>query len=209
MVKVRELLGKLVNASVDDIVMVVNTTSAMNAIFRSMVFAFGERILHFNTIYNSMESLIKYICDYSNGAVSKLLFNVTYPISNDQLVKNFEEFLEANHDPAHPIRIALIDHISSGPGVIVPIEKIIPLLKARNIIVLIDGAHAIGQIPIDITSLAPDYYITNCHKWLYASRGCAMMYVDKKHQSTIHPAHINSRYAKPSNFQEEFFWTGK
>ncbi len=156
-----------------------------------------------------MGSLIKYICDYSNGAVSALTFNVQYPISNDQIVKNFEEFLEVNHDPDHPIRIALIDHITSSPGVIVPIERIIPLLKARNITVLIDGAHAIGQVPIDIKALAPDYYITNCHKWLYASRGCALMYVDKKHQGTIHPAHINSGYAQPSNFQSEFYWTGK
>ncbi|XP_037037560.1 hercynylcysteine sulfoxide lyase-like isoform X2 [Bradysia coprophila] len=206
--KVRELLGKLVNASADDIVMIINTTSAMNAIFRSMVFGFGERILQFSTIYGSMASVIKYVCDYSNGAVSAITFDVTYPISNYQIVKNFEEFLNANDDPAQPIRLALIDHITSVPGVIVPIERLIPLLKARNITVLIDGAHAIGQIPIDITALAPDYYITNCHKWLYATRGCAMMYVDKKHQGTIHPAHITAGYSQPSNFQNEFSWTG-
>lgn len=206
---VRELLAKMVNASPDDIVMIINTTSAMNAIFRSMVFGYGERILQFSTIYNSMASIIKYLCDYSNGAISALTFNVTYPISNDQIVRNFEEFLEQNHDPAKPIRIALIDHITSVPGVIVPIERIIPLLKARNITVLIDGAHAIGQIPINITALAPDYYITNCHKWLYGARGSAMMYVDKKHQDSIHPAHIASSYTQPSNFQEEFFRTGK
>lgn len=206
--KVRESLGKLINASADNIVMTANTTSAMNAIFRSMVFGLGERILKFNTTYNSMESLIKYVCDYSNGTVTALTFNVTYPISCDQIVKNFDEFLKDNHDSKHPIRIALIDHITSVPGVIVPIERLIPLLKARNITVLIDGAHAIGQIPIDIAALDPDYYITNCHKWLYASRGCAMMYVNKKHHDTIHPAHISSRYSQPSDFQNEFFWTG-
>lgn len=206
--KVREMLGKLVNASGDDIVMVINTTGAMNAVFRSMTFGFGERILQFSTVFVAMASLVRYICDQSNGGVTTLTFHLTYPISNDQIVKNFEEFLETNHDPSHPIRIAIIDHITSIPGVIVPIERIIPLLKARNITVVVDGAHAIGQIPIDITSLAPDYYITNCYKWLFVPRGCAMMYVDKKHQSTIHPAHINSAYSQPSNFHEEFNWVG-
>jgi len=123
-------------------------------------------------------------------------------------VENVENFLENTYNPAHPIRIALIDHITSIPAAIVPIERIIPLLKARNITVLIDGAHAIGQIPINITALAPDYYITNCHKWLYATRGCAMMYVDKKHQAAIHPAHISSGYSQPSDFQRKFAWTG-
>lgn len=207
--KVRGLLAKLINASAEDIVMIVNTTSGMNAIFRSMVFAFGDRILHFSTVYASMSSIIKYICDYSKGAVSALVFNVTYPISNDQIVRKFEAFLKENHNAAHPIRIALIDHITSVPGAVVPIERIIPLLKARNITVLIDGAHAIGQVPINITKLQVDYYISNCHKWLFTPRGSAMMYVNRKHHGTIHPAHINSGYLQPADYQEEFFWTGK
>jgi len=206
--KSRKALAELVKASADDIVMIPNATSGMNAIFRSMVFAAGERILKFSTIYNSMGSLIQYIVDYSNGAVSSLTFNVAYPISNDNLVADFEAFLKASEDPEKPIRIALIDHISSSPSVILPIERIIPLLKTRNIAVLIDGAHAIGHIPLNLTQLAPDYYISNCHKWLYGARGCSLMYVDKKHQSTIHPAHINSGYKQPSDFQNEFFWTG-
>lgn len=207
--KVRGLLAKLINASAEDIVMIVNTTAGMNAVFRSMVFAFGERILHFSTVYASMGSLIQYICDYSKGAVSALVFNVTYPISNDQIVRKFDAFLRETHNPAQPIRIALIDHITSVPGAVLPIERIIPLLKARNITVLIDGAHAIGQVRINITELQVDYYITNCHKWLYTPRGSAMMFVSKKHQDGIHPAHINSGYFQPSAYQEEFFWTGR
>lgn len=205
--KVRALLAKLVNASADDIVLTINSTSAINAIFRSMVFEFGERILQFSTIYGTNENIIKYTCRYSNGAVSTVTFNVTYPISNDEMVRNFEEFLRETDDPTRPIRIALIDHVSV-PGAIVPIERIIPLLKARNITVLIDGAHTIGQIPINITQLTPDYYVTDGHKWLYSARGSSMMYVDKKFQGTIHPVHISSEYTEPTNFQEEFFWTG-
>lgn len=94
------------------------------------------------------------------------------------------------------------------PAIVNPIDKIIPMLKQRNISVLIDGAHAIGQVPINITALDPDYYVTNCHKWLYAARGCALLYVKKQHQATVHPASINSGYRQPGDFQNEFFWTG-
>jgi selenocysteine lyase/cysteine desulfurase len=155
-----------------------------------------------------MGSLVQYIVDFSNGSVSSLIFNATYPLSNNELVIQLDRFLEENQDPSRPIRIALIDHITSVPGVIVPIENIIPMLKARNITVLIDGAHAIGQIPVNITALDPDYYITNCHKWLYSARGAAVLYVNKKYQSTTFPANINAAYRQPSGFQEEFFWTG-
>lgn len=145
----------------------------MNAIFRSIIWKLRERILHFSTIYGSMGSIIQYIVNTKvSNNVTSLVFNVTYPISNDAIVA---KFLEDNHDPERPIRIALIDHITSVPGVIVPIEQIIPLRK-YGILVLIDGAH--GQIPIDIQKLAPDYYISNCHKWLYAARGAAIMFMD-------------------------------
>lgn len=206
--KVQELLAKLVKASADDIVMVINTTSAINAIFRSMKFAVGERILYFSTIFSSMEGIIRYICDLNNGGVTALKFSVTYPISNDQIVENLKIFLDETHDPVQPIRVALIDHITSVPGVIVPIERIIPLLKSRNITVIVDAAHAIGQIPINLTELQPDYYVTNCYKWLYTAKGSAMLYVDKKHQPTLHPAHINYAYTVPANYQNEFYWTG-
>lgn len=66
-----------------------------------------------------------------------------------------------------------------------------------------------GQVPINLTSLSPDYYITNAHKWLYAARSCALLYVAKERQSGIHPAIISSNYAQNgSRFQDEFFWTG-
>ena len=107
-----------------------------------------------------------------------------------------------------PIRLALVDHISSVPAVKQPIEQMIPILRKYNVSVLIDGAHAIGQVPIDIRALKPDYYITNCHKWMYGFRGCSMLYTAKELQGGIHPAAISSNYDVPSRYQDEFFWTG-
>jgi len=209
LVKVRTLLASYLNADdPDDLVVIPNTTSGMNAIFRSLKYNPGDRILHFSTAYDAMRSVIQYVVDQSGGTLSSLAFTMTHPISNAELIRSFASFLDAYHRPDAPIRIALIDHITSVPGVRIPIEELIPLLKERNILVVIDGAHAIGQVPIDLTSLGVDYYITNCHKWLYAARGAAVMYVKKEHQSSIHPSSIAAAYAPSANFQKEFFWTG-
>jgi selenocysteine lyase/cysteine desulfurase len=129
-------------------------------------------------------------------------------MTNDELLEGLEQFLEDNDNSESRIRIAIIDHISSTPAILNPIHQIIPMLKARGILVVIDGAHAVGQVPIDLKALGPDFYVSNCHKWLYAARGSSVLFVDKAQQSTIHPAQISSSYSTPSRFQDEFFWTG-
>jgi isopenicillin-N epimerase len=101
---------------------------------------------------------------------------------------------------------AVIDHITSPTGVVFPIEQIIALFKERGIPVLIDGAHAPGQIDLDLDTLGADYYIGNCHKWLYAPKGAALLWVDKKHQSKIHPTVIS--HFLGAGYQTEFAWTG-
>ncbi|XP_021963444.1 L-cysteine desulfhydrase-like protein lolT1 isoform X2 [Folsomia candida] len=209
--KVRAQIASLLKADASDIVVVPNTTSGMNAILRSMIWQRGDKIMHFSTVYGAMKSLIQYVCDTSNGTVTSIEMPVTYPITNAALMAQFEAFVTANHNPASGsrIRLALFDHVTSVPHVINLIQAFTSYLKERGILTLIDGAHAVGQVEIDLATVKPDYYITNAHKWFYAARSGALLYVDKVRQATIHPAIISSNYDKNGGrFQDEFFWTG-
>jgi selenocysteine lyase/cysteine desulfurase len=71
---------------------------------------------------------------------------------------------------------------------------------------LIDGAHGLGSIPLDITSLDPDYYITNAHKWFCSPKGTALMYVRKELQTLTRPLIISHGFG--SGFNSEFIWAG-
>jgi selenocysteine lyase/cysteine desulfurase len=84
----------------------------------------------------------------------------------------FREGLDAL---GHQVDLAILSHIDSVPGIIYPIDKIVPLLKVKGVdVVAIDGAHAVGQVPIDLRlleRLGVDFYTSNCHKWLYCPSG--------------------------------------
>jgi isopenicillin-N epimerase len=72
--------------------------------------------------------------------------------------------------------------------------------------VLVDGAHAPGQVELDLSALGVDWYTGNCHKWLSAPKGCAFLHARRDRQDDLHPSVISHGYG--DGFTAEFDWTG-
>lgn len=73
--------------------------------------------------------------------------------------------------------------------------------------VLVDGAHALGTLPLCLRDLGADFYVSNAHKWFCSPKGAAFLYVRKELQSSIHPLLISHGYG--FGFNSEFMWAGK
>lgn len=126
---------------------------------------------------------------------------LNYPMEDEDIVRLTKETIQKEHSKPgeRKIRFCVCDAISSSPGVRFPFEAINKLAQENGILTLIDGAHAVGQIDFDLKELDPDYFITNCYKWLYVPRGSAVLYVPKRNQGFIHPASINPFYEHHDN----------
>lgn len=74
----------------------------------------------------------------------------------------------------------MIDHISSTPAIIFPVKDIVDYLHSKNIIVVIDGAHAVGAIDLDVPSYGADFYFSNLHKWNYAPKSSAFLWINSQ-----------------------------
>ncbi|CAO3644355.1 unnamed protein product [Mucor fragilis] len=210
----KKVVADLVRVDPQELVFVFNAMTGINTVARSLPLEAGDKVIYFNTAYNSVESTIKFI---KNSEKLKLIrIDLAYPLDDNEVLTKIQETIERENSKGDgEIKVCFMDAISSVPAVRFPFESAVKLVREHNILSLVDGAHAIGQIPLDLHQVDPDFFITNCHKWLYAPRGCAVLYVPFRNQRLIHPAIINSAYAdhsdpadKSVSFQDEFAWPG-
>lgn len=104
------------------------------------------------------------------------------------------------------IKLAIVDHISASPAVVFPVKALAAFFRGKEIPLFIDGAHAIGQLPIDLSEIQPSAYFSNFHKWAYAPKSAAFLYVSDEFLSVIKPAVTGIHHGE--ELSREFFSTG-
>jgi isopenicillin-N epimerase len=103
-------------------------------------------------------------------------------------------------------RLALFDHITSPTALILPIAALVATCRAHGIQTVVDGAHAPGQIPLDVTAIGATWYIGNHHKWLCAPKGSG--FLTTAADAAAHPV-VTSHGASPEyGLHAELDWAG-
>jgi selenocysteine lyase/cysteine desulfurase len=180
--QLKERLATLVGSSKDELVLLRNTTEAINTVIHGIPFKRGDEVVTTNFDYpNTIHS-------YNQKAKRDGIKVVCIPLN---LPEEDEDALVAKFVNAFTSRTKLvhITHVINWTGQILPVQKIAAEAKKRNIEVLVDGAHGLIQTPLHIHSLNVDYYSTSLHKWLGAPYGNGLLHIHKDKIQPLWPLH--------------------
>jgi len=184
----RTRLGAFIGARGEDLVFVPNSTTGVNVVAASFPLRAGDEVLSTNLEYGACDAAWLKVCART-GAVYRRA-EIPLPFDEDQAF----ERLFAGVTPR--TRLLYLSHITSTTALILPVARICAEARSRGIITLVDGAHAPGQIDLDLTAIGADFYVGNCHKWLCAPKGSGFLHARPEHQSLLDASVISWGYAE-------------
>jgi isopenicillin-N epimerase len=194
-----EVLARHLGATGEDLVFVENATVGCNAVLRSLDLHEGDEILVTGLGYAAINKAARYAASRSGAKVVEVAIPMPVPD-----MAALTAAIAARLGPR--TRLCIFDHIVSPAALVLPVAELSYLAHGAGARVLIDGAHAPGQIALDIPAIGADWYVGNCHKWLMAPRACGFLWAAPAAQAGLHPLAIS--HGLGEGFHAEFDWTG-
>jgi isopenicillin-N epimerase len=181
----RAALAGYVAARADDLVFVPNATTAMNTVARALALSPADEVLTTEDEF---------------GAVDLMWEATGARVVRVPPASLWEHVSERT-------RVLSISHVASPTGALVPVAELCARAREAGILSVVDGAHAPGQVPVDLGALGADAYAGNCHKWLCAPKGAGFLWVRPELQQRIDPLVVSWGWPE-SEFAKRHAWQG-
>jgi len=143
----------------------------INTVLRNLQYQEKDCIIYFDTIYGACEKTLTSIAETNPQLQLRKVghgqdFAYSLPCTHPEILNAFSQTISRIlYDGLTP-KVAVFDTIVSVPGVRFPFERLTRMCKEYGILSVVDGAHGIGQIPLNLGQLDADFFVSNCHKYV-------------------------------------------
>ena len=181
-------LAAYVGSPPSDLAFYANSTAGLNAVVRSLRLAPGDEVLIGDAEYGGMEILWQFVADRTGAKILRAPFDAL--------------------EPGPKTRVVFCSHIEWSTGRVNDIAALCARARAAGAVSIVDGAHAPGQIDVNLAALGADVYAGNCHKWLSAPKGSGFLYARPEVHDWIEPLVVSWDWVDGASFPERHRWQG-
>ncbi|KAI3417294.1 Aminotran_5 domain-containing protein [Psidium guajava] len=211
----RAVIKDLINAEdVSEISIVDNATTAAAIVLQQIAWAFAEGrflkgdaavMLHY--AYGAVKKSVEAYVTRAGGRVIEV--QLPFPVSSrEEIVSEFRTALERGKVDGRKVRLAVIDHVTSMPSVVIPVKELVKICRDEGVDqVFVDAAHGIGCVDLDMKEIGADFYTSNLHKWFFCPPSVAFLYCRKSSGSMeVHHPVVSHEYG--NGLAIESAWIG-
>ncbi|XP_078173482.1 putative L-cysteine desulfhydrase 1 [Carex rostrata] len=206
-------IGLKESESSAEVALVDNATTAAAIVLQHMAWQFTEGTFHKGDVVLMLH--------YAYGAVKKSIHAyaaragahvievpLPFPLSSpDDIIREFRNSLQLGNSNGRRVRMAVIDHITSMPCVVVPVRELVQICREEGVDqVFVDGAHAIGNVEVDVEAIGADFYTSNLHKWFFCPPAVAFLHSCKGRSNSLHHPVVSHEYG--NGLPMESGWIG-
>ena len=189
LMQARDAVAQFVGAKPTEIVLSRGATEALQALitqYRGV--KAGDTVLYADLDYNAMQWAMNALAAARGATVARLA--IPEPATRENVLAAYAQTLDA-----HPrTKLVLLTHCNNKTGLIIPVQEIAALAKARGADVVVDAAHSFGQVPLTVRDLGADFVGLNLHKWIGAPVGAGAMYIREGRLDAIDRMHADEAF---------------
>lgn len=179
---VHEKLAKFLNTNAAEIGVTRNATESMNIVARCLPLKAGDEIIL--TKHEHIGGTAPWLALQKDiGIVIKLIDLDLSGENNLDIIKNAI---------TEKTKVLSFSHVTCTTGLKLPAKEIAAFCKEKGIFSVVDGAQALGMIPIDLQDINPDFYVASAHKWLFGPKGTGVIFINKSVIAQCSPTFVGA-----------------
>ena len=178
----RQRVAALIGAQPHEILLTRSGTESMQVLITQYHgLAPGDTVLWSNLDYPAMRTAMRWLAQ--RRGVTSTQVTLSLPVSDDEIVARYAQAMRQAFKP----RLLLLSQVAPANGQQLPLKEIMTLAREHGIDVLLDSAHALGQVDVDVQAMGVDFAGFNLHKWLGAPAGLGVVYIRASQLHKIEP----------------------
>ncbi len=187
---IRADLASLVDVPVSEIALTRCASESLQSLIRNYnLLKPGDQVLISDLDYNSVQSAMRWLAKSRDVEVIEI--SHVHPASYDSLLKTYRDAFTANPK----IKLMALTHVTHRTGLVMPVQAIAAAARSQDIDVILDGAHALGQLDFNLADLGVAFAGFNLQKWMGAPLSLGFIHIKQERLPAIDPDMGDARYA--------------